>query len=123
MSTRTYEGLFLVDPAQAASGWDKVMAHVRELLTKEGATILKESKWAERPLAYPINDQKRGTYILIYFEAPPLSISKIKTACRLSETILREMILVPPKKTMDKLLNPKTESKQQLDKTVQEKQT
>ena len=99
----TYEALFLVDPTQASTNWEKTVKHVGDLLTKQEAKILKESKWAERKLAYPVQRQKRGAYLLVYFEAPSASIAKIKNDCQLSEVILRVLILRATREMMARM--------------------
>jgi small subunit ribosomal protein S6 len=49
-------------------------------------------KWDERRLAYEIDKQKRGVFILTYFKAPTSSISGLERDCNLSETILRLLV-------------------------------
>lgn len=105
---RTYEAMFLVEPVLAASQWETVVKHIRDILTKYQAKIIKISKWAERKLAYPIRKQKRGAYLLAYFEAPPGEIAHIRADCQLSEIIMRTLILVLDKKRVAMLKNPKT---------------
>lgn len=100
---RTYEGMFLVEPMQASTNWSAVIGHIRQVLTKHKAKVINVSKWAERQLAYEIKKQKRGTYILIYFEAPSESIARIKAECQLSEIIMRVLILVLDQKQIQTL--------------------
>ncbi|MBI4713350.1 MAG: 30S ribosomal protein S6 [Planctomycetes bacterium] len=88
-----YEAMFLVDPVQAASNYNKVREHIANILNKHNVKVLKETKWTERSLAYTIKRQKRGTYILMYLEAPTDSIAKINAECELSETVLRVLML------------------------------
>jgi len=95
--------MFLVEPMQASTNWGGVLQHIRQILVKHKAKVIKISKWAERKLAFDIKKQKRGTYILIYFEAPSESISRIKADCQLSEIILRVLILLLNKKQIQKL--------------------
>ncbi|MBI4835375.1 MAG: 30S ribosomal protein S6 [Planctomycetes bacterium] len=99
-----YEGMFLADPAKASTEWEEVMKHVTELIGKHGGKILQSTKWAERKLTYPIKRRNRGTYILTYFEAPPESITKIKDDFKLSEIILRTLILAKEGKEATKIL-------------------
>lgn len=87
-----YEGMFLVSQA-AASDFKGVVDHIRSILEKQGATILAMRKWDERRLAYEIDKQKRGLYILTYFSAPNLSLAQIERNCNLSEQIMRVMLL------------------------------
>lgn len=91
--SRIYEGMFLVEPTIAAKEWDKVVTHVHGLLKKHGGTVKTSTKWAERKLAYEVKKHKRGTYLLVYFDAPPDSVNKVRKEAELSDIILRSMIL------------------------------
>jgi ribosomal protein S6 len=108
---KTYEGMFLVDPAQASTKWDESVEHIKGLITKHGGKIINITKWAERKLCYTIKQQRRGTYVLSYFEAPPDAISKLNADFNLSEIVLRAMILVKTEKEMNNILNPKPASR------------
>ena len=90
---KLYEGLFLIDSAQAASDWDGINALIKNILEKNDAEIVSMRKWDERKLAYDINRKSRGTYILVYFKATGGSIRIIEREIRLSERVLRLLIL------------------------------
>ena len=90
---RLYEALFLVDSGEAAADWQGINDHVKKILERNEAEIVKTNKWDERPLAYPILGRKRGTYILVYFNAPCGKLSAIERDAQLSERILRFLIL------------------------------
>jgi len=87
-----YEGMFLVSQA-AATDFKGVVDHIRSILEKQGGTILAMRKWDERRLAYEIDKQKRGLYILTYFSAPNLALGQIERNCNLSEQIMRVLLL------------------------------
>jgi small subunit ribosomal protein S6 len=93
VAKRLYEGLFLVDSGQAASDWDGIVEMIKRILERGNAEILSVRKWDERRLAYNIDGKERGTYILAYFNAPTAVISGIERDVRLSERIMRAMIL------------------------------
>jgi small subunit ribosomal protein S6 len=90
---KLYEGMFLIDSAQAGSDWDGVIATIRTILEKAGATIDSIRKWDDRKLAYEIKGKSRGTYILCYFKVDGAKIQEIETSVRLSEKIVRVLIL------------------------------
>ena len=90
---RLYEGMFLVDSAEAASDWDGVIGAIEKVLSRADAEVVSLKKWDERKLAYEIKKKTRGTYILVYFNCDPLKISSIERDVQLSELILRVMIL------------------------------
>jgi small subunit ribosomal protein S6 len=96
--------MFLVDPLQAATNYNKVREHLHEMLAKHSMKIIKESKWGDRTLAYPIRQQRKGTYVLVYMEGPAESVRKIENDCTLSEVVMRTLILSRSKEEIEKLL-------------------
>ena len=90
--TAYYEGLFLISQAESTD-LRAASEHISNLLTRRGATIIAMKKWDERRLAYEINKQRRGTYILAYFAAPTPALTEIERDCNLSETIMRQIII------------------------------
>ena len=93
VAKRLYEALFLVDSGEAAADWQGINDHVKKILERNEAEIVKICKWDERPLAYPILGRKRGTYILVYFNAPCGKLGAIDRDAQLSERIIRVLIL------------------------------
>jgi small subunit ribosomal protein S6 len=90
---KLYEGMFLIDSAEAARDWDGIIEFITKILTKVDAEIVSIRKWDERPLAYPIRRVIRGTYILTYFRAEGPKIRDVERDVVLSERIMRVLIL------------------------------
>ena len=90
--TRLYEGMFLF-PQSAAADLGGAVEHVREILARSGAEIVSLVKWDERRLAYDIAGNKRGLYLLAYFQAPAPNLARIERDCNLSEKLLRALVL------------------------------
>ena len=67
--TGVYEAMFLANQAAAASFGD-LIAHINHLFERANADVLAMKKWDERRLAFEIEKQKRGVYILAYFTCP-----------------------------------------------------
>src|SRR5574340_539110 len=88
-----YEGLFIIDNAHASMEWDNVVKHINDILQKNGAEILKSEKWGEKKLAYKIKGHKRGTYLLIHFNAKNTAIAMIRRDLQLSDYIIRSLIV------------------------------
>lgn len=87
-----YEGMFLF-PQSASADLGGTVAHVREILERNGAEVLSLVKWDERRLAYDIRGNKRGLYLLAYFRAATPALAEIERSCNLSEQLLRHMVL------------------------------
>ena len=99
---KRYEGMFLFDTA-AVRDWSSIEAEVHRLFERIGATQLVCVKYDERKLAYEIERRKRGTYVLTYFDAPPERIVDLERDARLSELVLRLLVLRPENLTEEKL--------------------
>ena len=88
---KVYEGMFLLKAGEAAV--DSQIDVVKGIIEKRKGIVREISKWDDRKLAYEIGKDKRGLYILSYFEAPPEAVSQIRRDCRLSEEVIRVLIV------------------------------
>jgi small subunit ribosomal protein S6 len=104
LPVNTYEGMFLLDSAKAAQSWDDAVRHVHDILAKHNAEIVASRQWDERRLAYSVEGHKKGTYLLTYFKTEGAELKEISADCRLSELILRELILKVHPKLIDHLV-------------------
>ena len=92
LRTNIYEGMFLF-PQSATADFQGVIDHVTEILTRADADLLAMKKWDERRLAYDIQGNKRGLYILTYFKADRQRVAGIERDCNLSEQLLRSLVV------------------------------
>lgn len=104
MSVNTYEGMFLLDSTKVALNWEEAVQHVHDILTKYNAEIVASRQWDERRLAYPVNGHRKGTYLLTYFNVDGSQIRDIEADFRLSDLVLRDLILKVPVKLADHLV-------------------
>ena len=89
---KLYEGMFLMTQGSVTAGIDAAIDIVRGMLERADAEIIHLYRWEERKLAYPIAGQKRGTFLLTHFNAPPQAIVAVERECNLSEDVLRVMM-------------------------------
>ena len=62
-----YETLYIVHPALESGRLKDIILEVEENLKKSGGTTLVTEFWGKRKLAYFIDKQKYGTYVLLQF--------------------------------------------------------
>lgn len=99
---KRYEAMFLFDSA-ATRDWETIEQEVRRLCDRIGAELLVCVKFDERRLAYEINRRRRGTYVLTYMDAPNDRIGDLERDARLSELILRLLVLRAENLTEERL--------------------
>jgi small subunit ribosomal protein S6 len=88
---KQYEAMFLF-PAGASAELDKSITAVKGIIERHDGKIQVVKKWDERKLAYELEGQKRGLYIIAYFTAPGGAVSAIERDVNLSEDILRVLV-------------------------------
>ena len=86
-----YEAMFLFGQS-AAQDLEAAIQQARGIVERHDGKVLVIKKWDERKLAYEIQSQKRGTYVICYYEGPGSSIAAIERDVNLSDNILRVMI-------------------------------
>jgi ribosomal protein S6 len=97
-NTGKYELLYIVHPDLEAS-IDKITDRVKGIIEARGGKVTYEENWGKRKLAYVIGKTDVGIYVLWYFEAPKAGLPKIERDIRLTEEIIRYILLA----TEDKL--------------------
>ncbi|MBL7081496.1 MAG: 30S ribosomal protein S6 [Candidatus Omnitrophica bacterium] len=89
-----YEGMFLVKANLNEKETEDVYTQIKTAITKEEGKISATSLWAQnRRLSYPIKKNEFAHYYLVDFDLEPSGVDKIKKVYRLSENILRLLIL------------------------------
>lgn len=90
---RLYEGMFLINPAQISASIAAATQAVKTVLDRAEAEVEAIYKWDDRKLAYEIEGQKRGIYILTYFRAPGPKVAQIEHDVSFSEEIMRCLVV------------------------------
>ena len=90
---RTYELMYIVDPRASEQEAEAVHETVRKLVTDNGAQITKEDDWGRRKLAYPIDKQTEGRYMLLYLHAEQAftGVQELERRLEQSDKVLRYM--------------------------------
>ena len=89
--TRTYEVIFIIDPAAAEDDVMKLSEGVQKIITGQGGSITKTEMMGKRQLAYEINHKKDGTYVLLEVEGSGKEIAEVERRMRVNDQILRYM--------------------------------
>jgi small subunit ribosomal protein S6 len=100
-----YEGMFLVDSGKFASDPDGVTRQILGILEKSGASIVAHRPWQDGKLAYPVEGHRKGLHYLVLFRMDGNHLPDVARACKLNETILRQIVLNHPQKLFDAMVN------------------
>ena len=99
---KRYEGMWVFDTT-FASEWPRVEEELSRIMGRAEAEMVFCRKWDERRLAYEINKQKRGCYVLTFFDCDPGRIVGIERDCKRCERSLRILIWVAEGMTEERM--------------------
>ena len=90
---RLYEAFVILKAAGTDAELAQAVAHVEEPIKKLGGQIESAKNFGRRRLAYRIARQSEGYYHLLHFRMAPEQVGELKRLLRLSDTIVRFLIL------------------------------
>ena len=88
---RTYEILLLLDPDQAETRQDDIVARARDLVEKNGGAWHSHDAWGRRRLAYPIAHKEEGVYHLVVFDAEAETLDEMSRVLKIDDAVLRHL--------------------------------
>ena len=90
-----YETLYIVDPNLENKSLEKTMNEIGKELEKTKSKIINHRLWGKKRLAYSIERQKYGSYILIQFEGgDQQKMVEYDTWMKLNNSVLRHMTVL-----------------------------
>jgi small subunit ribosomal protein S6 len=90
---RDYELAFIVNPNIESEGVTNVVDKVSQLIETGNGKVASVDVWGRRSLTYAIKDYKEGTYVLLKATIPPASLSEFERELKLTEQIIRYMLI------------------------------
>lgn len=90
---KAYEMLFFVAPTIDPETRVAAMKRIETTITADNGVIDNVEEWGKRKLAYEINGLTDGDYTLIDFHAEPESIAELDRVMRISDVVVRHMIV------------------------------
>lgn len=92
-NTHPYEVTFVVRPDVDENAFTGVIDKVKNAITASGGSVTKTDIWGRRRLAYPIKKLTEGQYVLLLASLPAQSLAGLERDLRLSEEILRFLLI------------------------------
>ena len=114
-----YETLYIVDSNLESKSLEKEMDDVGKELAKTNSKIINHRIWGKKRLAYAIQRQKYGSYIILQYEGGDLSkMPDFDTWMKLNNSVLRHMTVVLSEKPV---VHVEEEKSEQADENIQQK--
>ena len=86
---RHYEIMFIVNPNATEEEIDKINAQLENIITSGGGTIEKIEKMGKRRLAYEVDKQREGYYVLFTIVANGDIIKECERRLRVMDAVIK----------------------------------
>jgi len=90
---RKYQMVFIVHPEFDEDQANEVISDVKDLVGRNDGEVTKVEPWGLRKLAYPIQKEHEGRYVLMELELAPAKVSEIERVLNLMEPVIRQLIV------------------------------
>lgn len=90
---RSYELVFIIRPDLDKDGTAAVVERVTGLISRRDGKILQIEPWGLRKLAYPIQKQGEGQYVLMRFEMEPRAVAELERDLLVLEPVMRHLVV------------------------------
>ena len=92
-NVRQYELVYIVPPDSTEDQLADVHKQVSVVVDRFGGSIEKTEPWGRRKLAYEINHQREGTYVLEVINGPGALTAELDRRLRTIDLVLRHMVV------------------------------
>lgn len=90
----SYELLYIINNTLADEAKDALIEKLNAVVTANGGTVDSVEKWGTRRLAYPINYQNEGFYVLVNFTAPATLPGEMERVMRINKDAVIRFLIV-----------------------------
>ena len=90
---RSYELVFIVHPEVDGDDLTAIVERVTSLVERNSGEVTEVNIWGLRRLAYPIQDQWEGQYVLMQLELEPQGVTGLERDLTLVEQVIRHLVV------------------------------
>ena len=91
---RSYELVCIVQPDLDETAFNEAVDKVKGWIADAGGKVDKTDVWGKRKLAYLIQKQREGQYVLLNITMPPEATAELERNIRFLEPVMRHMLTV-----------------------------
>jgi len=84
-----YESVFIIRQDVSSADLDKITDGFVEIIKANGGELAKQEYWGIRNLAYEINNNRKGHYVLLGLNASPAAIAEMERKMKYSIDVIR----------------------------------
>ena len=91
---RSYEVIFILDPALGDDGVEAASTAAKAALAKAGGEVVEVQKWGKKRLAYDIKKRREGHYVYFRTQAPASAVAELERHLKIAEPVLKYLTVL-----------------------------
>ena len=91
---RKYELVCIIHPDLDETAFKALIEKVSGWVTEAAGSVDKVDVWGRRRMAYYINKQREGQYVLLHLSMDPSATASLERNLRFQESVMRSMLTV-----------------------------
>ena len=99
-----YEAMLIVIPELDEEQVENTISRFQTIIERTGGEVRDVNHWGRRKLAYEIDHRPDGFYVVMEFTAGERTLVELKRILRVSDDVLRHMVVKLPPAYADKPL-------------------
>ena len=93
---RPYEVMIIYEPGLEEDAVRAAVDRSTQLIRSQGGNPGRVDRWGKRRLAYEINHQREGYYVLVEASAEPAAMAELDRSLHLADEVLRHKVIRLP---------------------------
>jgi small subunit ribosomal protein S6 len=88
-----YESVLIARQEIGGGDAERLGEHYEEILSKEGASVVRREYWGLRRLAYRVRKNRKGHYLMFHVDGPGSAIQEFERQLRIDENVVRYLTM------------------------------
>ena len=89
----SYELVFIIRPDASDEQFEATVEGVNQFITGRDGIVDEVEQWGKKRLAYPILHHREGSYVITRFQLSPDQNRELDTSLRISEDVIRHLLV------------------------------
>ena len=90
---KKYEVMYIIRPNVDEEGKKAIIEKINNVFVKAASTVSEVKEWGLRELAYEIDGETKGYYVLLNVEATPEAIKEFDRVANIDESVIRHIVI------------------------------
>lgn len=90
---KKYEVMYIIRPNVDEEGKKSIVEKINQVFTKNASVVSEVKEMGLRELAYEIDGETKGYYVLLNVEATPEAVAEFDRVANIDETVIRHIVI------------------------------